>query len=76
MFGQLVTDSINDDYASTHPLLLVLVIVILVVIVILLYVFREKRKKNKYEPEKKRDPDDPNLVWGPLSGGKPIGPPS
>jgi uncharacterized membrane protein YqiK len=50
MFAQLVTDSINDDYASTHPLLLVLFIVILVVIVILLYIFREKRKKNKHDP--------------------------
>jgi hypothetical protein len=72
MSFQLV-ESINPDYDSFQ---LALVIVWLAVVLILIYIFREKRKKNKYEPEKKRDPDDPNIVWGPLSGGNPIGPPN
>ena len=55
---------------------MIIAIILIAVIFILLYVFREKRRKNKYEPEKKHEPEDPNSAWGPLSGGKPIGPPN
>jgi uncharacterized membrane protein YhaH (DUF805 family) len=66
----------SEGIAEVSPEEEIIALVILAVIFILLYIFREKRRKNKYEPEKKRNPEDPNLVWGPLSGGKPIGPPS
>ncbi len=68
---QLV-ERINPDYDTFT---LAFFIAWLAVLFILIYLYREKRKKNKYDPEGKPNRDDPNLVWGPLSGSDPIGPP-
>ncbi len=68
---QLVGE-VNPEYDTFQ---LAFIIVWLAVFFILIVIYRERRKKNKYDAEGKPNRDDPNLVWGPLSGGDPIGPP-